>query len=121
MIERDARVAQLAQARLPGPRQARVQPVEVLAPAPGCEHLEQDELVADAGRNRIVLARGAAFSADHGAANAHVRFNVAACETPRVADYLRERLAAIARWGQVFRPGSGSTSRDPDTGSGVKA
>jgi DNA-binding transcriptional MocR family regulator len=54
-----------------------------------------DELVADADRNRIVLARGAAFSADPRARDPHIRFNVAACQPPRVADYLRTRLEAI--------------------------
>jgi DNA-binding transcriptional MocR family regulator len=57
--------------------------------------VDVDELVADAGRNQIVLARGAAFSADQRAADPHIRFNVAACQAPRVADYLRERLQAI--------------------------
>jgi len=65
--------------------------------------VDVDELVADAGRNQIVLARGAAFSADHRAADPHIRFNVAACQAPRVADYLRERLQAIVKareaWG----------------------
>jgi len=64
--------------------------------------VDVDELVADAGRNRIVLARGAAFSADHGAANPHIRFNVAACQPPRVADYLRERLEAIRAAREVW-------------------
>jgi DNA-binding transcriptional MocR family regulator len=53
-----------------------------------------DELVQDAVRNRIVLARGAAFSAS-GGRDPHIRFNAVACQQPRVADFLRERLEAV--------------------------
>ena len=57
--------------------------------------VDVDELVADAGRNRILLARGAAFTPGH-AADPHIRFNVAICQQPQVAAYLRERLEAFA-------------------------
>jgi DNA-binding transcriptional MocR family regulator len=56
--------------------------------------VDLDELVADAGRNHILLAGGAAFRVRQ-EADPHVRFNVAICQQPRVADYLRERLQAI--------------------------
>jgi DNA-binding transcriptional MocR family regulator len=58
--------------------------------------VDVDELVADAGRNRIVLARGAAFTAAH-RVDPHLRFNVAVCQQPQVAAYLHERLEAIER------------------------
>src|SRR5262249_25554110 len=53
-----------------------------------------DLLVQDAFRNKILLVRGAAFLAD-GSADPHIRFNVAMCQAPAVADYLRERLRAV--------------------------
>lgn len=56
--------------------------------------VDVDELVADAGRNRILLAAGAAFRVAR-EPDPHVRFNVAICQQPRVAHYLRERLQAI--------------------------
>ncbi len=52
-------------------------------------------LVQDAWRNKILLVCGAAFTADS-PADPHIRFNVAACQAPRVAEYLLERLAALA-------------------------
>ena len=64
-----------------------------------------DELVQDAHRNKIVLARGAAFSAG-GVADAHLRFNVAVCQEPRVADYLAERIAALHGAGEVVKRAS---------------
>ena len=53
-----------------------------------------DALVQDAMRNKILLVRGAAFFAD-GTPDPHIRFNVAMCQAPAVADYLRERLQAV--------------------------
>jgi len=61
-----------------------------------------DELVQDAHRNKILLARGAAFTAE-GAHDPHLRFNVAACEEPRVADYLADRLGALRGAGDTMR------------------
>ena len=58
------------------------------------EGVDVDLLVQDAMRNKILLVRGAAFMAD-GNADPHIRFNVAMCQAPAVADYLRERLQAI--------------------------
>lgn len=52
-------------------------------------------LVQDAYRNKILLVRGATFSADK-QADAHIRFNVAFSQQPRLADYLRERLQSLA-------------------------
>jgi DNA-binding transcriptional MocR family regulator len=52
-------------------------------------------LVQDAYRNKILLVRGATFSADN-LADAHIRFNVAFSQQPRLADYLRERLQSLA-------------------------
>ena len=52
-------------------------------------------LVQDAYRNKIVLMRGATFSADS-QADAHIRFNVAFAQQPRLAEYLRERLQSLA-------------------------
>jgi DNA-binding transcriptional MocR family regulator len=54
-----------------------------------------DGLVKDAWHNRILLARGATFSASS-AADAHLRFNVVFSQQPRLAAYLGERLAAVA-------------------------
>jgi DNA-binding transcriptional MocR family regulator len=52
-------------------------------------------LVQDAYRNKILLARGATFSADT-RPDTHIRFNVAFSQHPRLSDYLRERLQALA-------------------------
>jgi DNA-binding transcriptional MocR family regulator len=52
-------------------------------------------LVQDAYRNKILLVRGATFSADN-PTDAHIRFNVAFSQHPRLADYLRERLQSLA-------------------------
>ncbi|MEN9398416.1 MAG: hypothetical protein RLZ81_2946 [Pseudomonadota bacterium] len=52
-------------------------------------------LVQDAYRNKILLVRGATFSADQ-QADAHIRFNVAFSQQPRLAEYLRERLQSLA-------------------------
>jgi hypothetical protein len=56
--------------------------------------VDVDELAADAARNHILLVGGAAFRVGR-EADPHIRFNVAVCQQPRVADYLRERLQAI--------------------------
>jgi DNA-binding transcriptional MocR family regulator len=61
-----------------------------------------DALVEDAGRNRILLARGAVFTAAPRAADPHIRFNVAACQPPQVAAYLGERLTAIEQARQSY-------------------
>jgi DNA-binding transcriptional MocR family regulator len=62
------------------------------------EGLDVDLLVQDAYQNKILLMRGAAFSA-YAVADRHVRFNVAFSQHPRLSEYLRERLhgAATAR------------------------
>jgi DNA-binding transcriptional MocR family regulator len=56
--------------------------------------VDVDLLVQDAYRNKILLMRGAAFSATD-APNRHLRFNVAFCQQPRLSDYLKARLDAI--------------------------
>jgi len=57
--------------------------------------VDVDLLVQDALRNKIVLARGASFTADSGP-NPHLRFNVVSAQHPRLADYLGQRLQAWA-------------------------
>jgi DNA-binding transcriptional MocR family regulator len=52
-------------------------------------------LVQDAYRNKILLVRGATFSADKPDDN-HIRFNVAFSQQLRLAEYLRERLQSLA-------------------------
>lgn len=54
-------------------------------------------LVQDAYRNKIVLARGASFSAQTAVPDRHLRFNVVFSQQPRLADYLGERLRAMAQ------------------------
>lgn len=57
--------------------------------------LDVDLLVQDAYRNKIVLMRGAAFSASD-TPDQHVRFNVAFSQHPHLSNYLHERLQAVA-------------------------
>lgn len=57
--------------------------------------LDVDLLVQDAYRNKILLMRGAAFSAND-IPDQHVRFNVAFSQHPRLSNYLQERLEAVA-------------------------
>lgn len=59
------------------------------------EGLDVDLLVQDAYRNKILLMRGAAFSAND-TPNRHIRFNVAFSQHPRLSSYLQERLEAVA-------------------------
>lgn len=60
-------------------------------------------LVKDAYRNGIVLARGATFRADAQAAagDPHIRFNAGISQQARLADYLGERLRAVALAGDL--------------------
>lgn len=60
------------------------------------DEVDADLLVQDANRNKILLARGTTFTADASAVQ-HLRFNVVFSQHPRLADYLRERLQAVAR------------------------
>jgi DNA-binding transcriptional MocR family regulator len=64
--------------------------------------VDVEELVRDAYRHKIVLMRGAAFTAD-GAADPHIRFNVAFSQHTRLADYLRPRLSALAQAQSTLR------------------
>lgn len=59
------------------------------------EGLDVDLLVQDAYRNKILLMRGAAFSAND-TPDRHIRFNVAFSQHPRLSTYLQERLQAVA-------------------------
>jgi len=56
--------------------------------------VDVDLLVQDAMRNKILLARGASFTADN-RPDPHIRFNVVFGQHQRLADYLRDRLAAL--------------------------
>jgi DNA-binding transcriptional MocR family regulator len=55
--------------------------------------VDMDLLVQDAFRNKILLVRGATFSANN-KADRHIRFNVAFSQDARLSSYLRERLQA---------------------------
>ncbi len=57
--------------------------------------VDVDGLVKEAFRRGILLVRGATFAAD-GAADPHLRFNVAFSQQPRLAEFLREQLSAAA-------------------------
>jgi len=81
------------------------------------EGVDIDLLVQDALRNKILLVRGAAFMAD-GSADPHIRFNVAMCQAPQVADYLREKLSPHARSRSLPPEGAG---REPTGGAGSAA
>lgn len=59
------------------------------------EGVDVDLLVQDAYCNKILLMRGAAFSAND-TPDRHVRFNVAFSQHPRLSNYLQERLQAVA-------------------------
>lgn len=59
------------------------------------EGLDVDLLVQDAYRNKILLMRGAAFSAND-TPDQHIRFNVAFSQHPRLSSYLQDRLQAVA-------------------------
>jgi DNA-binding transcriptional MocR family regulator len=63
--------------------------------------LDVDLLVQDAYRNKILLMRGAAFSAND-IPDQHVRFNVAFSQHPRLSSYLQERLEAVRRSSLIF-------------------
>ena len=56
--------------------------------------IDIDVLVQDAYRHKILLMRGAAFSASN-TSNHFVRFNIAFSQQPRLSLYLKERLDAI--------------------------
>lgn len=57
--------------------------------------VDADLLVQDAWRNNILLVRGATFTADN-TPDPHIRFNVVFSQHLRLAEYLRERLQALA-------------------------
>jgi DNA-binding transcriptional MocR family regulator len=71
--------------------------------------LDVDLLVQDAYRNKIVMMRGAAFSAND-APDQHIRFNVAISQHPRVSTYLEERLRAVAGVRSSLARASGAAS-----------
>ncbi|MGQ3053481.1 MAG: aminotransferase-like domain-containing protein, partial [Roseateles sp.] len=55
--------------------------------------VDVDGVVREAFRSGILLVRGATFAAD-GAADAHIRFNAAFSQQPRLAEFLRDQLSA---------------------------
>ena len=73
------------------------------------EGLDVDLLVQDAYRNKILLMRGGAFSAN-GTPDRHIRFNVAFSQHPRVSTYLQERLQAVAGARSSLARASGAAS-----------
>ena len=54
--------------------------------------VDVDGVVKEAFRNGILLVRGATFAAD-GSPDAHIRFNVAFCQQPRLSQFLQEQLS----------------------------
>jgi DNA-binding transcriptional MocR family regulator len=75
------------------------------------EGLDVDLLVQDAYRNKILLMRGAAFSAND-APDQHIRFNVVFSQHPRLSNYLQERLQAVAGARSSLARVSGAASLD---------
>jgi DNA-binding transcriptional MocR family regulator len=75
------------------------------------EGLDVDLLVQDAYRNKILLMRGAAFSANN-TPDRHIRFNVAFSQHPRLSNYLQERLEAVAGARSSLARVSGAASSD---------
>jgi DNA-binding transcriptional MocR family regulator len=69
------------------------------------DEVDLNLLVQDAYRNKILLVRGATFRANS-QADAHIRFNVAFSQQPRLADYLHERLQSLAGPRAVLAPTS---------------
>lgn len=60
--------------------------------------VDVDTLVKDAFRHQILLVRGATFTANpetSDTADPHIRFNVVYSQHQRLADYLRQRFAAV--------------------------
>lgn len=64
--------------------------------------VDVDGLVREAFRDGILLVRGATFAAD-GAGDAHLRFNAAFSQQPRLADFLRHQLSASASARQALQ------------------
>ena len=75
------------------------------------EGVDVDLLVQDAYRNKILLMRGAAFSAND-TPDRHIRFNVAFSQHPRLSDYLQQRLQAVAGARSSLARVSGAASLD---------
>jgi DNA-binding transcriptional MocR family regulator len=73
------------------------------------EGLDVDLLVQDAYQNKILLMRGAAFSAND-TPDRHIRFNVAFSQHPRLSSYLEERLQAVAGARSSLARASGAPS-----------
>ena len=71
--------------------------------------IDIDVLVQDAFRHKILLMRGAAFSASD-ASNRYIRFNIAFSQQPRLSEYLKERLGAIKAAQSLIVQGRGKTS-----------
>jgi DNA-binding transcriptional MocR family regulator len=71
--------------------------------------LDVDLLVQDAYRNKILMMRGSAFSADD-TPDQHIRFNVAFNQHPCLSAYLKERLRAVADARPSLARASGAAS-----------
>lgn len=57
--------------------------------------VDVDSVVREAFRSGILLVRGATFAAD-GARDAHIRFNAAFSQQPRLAQFLQDQLSAVS-------------------------
>jgi DNA-binding transcriptional MocR family regulator len=57
--------------------------------------VDVDTLVKDAFRHQILLVRGSTFTANGDSGDPHIRFNVVYSQHQRLADYLKQRFAAV--------------------------
>ena len=71
--------------------------------------VDVDGVVREAFRHGILLVRGATFAAD-GASDAHIRFNVAFSQQPRLGDFLCEQLSAATSAQRVMERARGRVS-----------
>jgi DNA-binding transcriptional MocR family regulator len=74
--------------------------------------VDVDLLVQDAYQNKLLLMRGAAFSAND-TPDQHIRFNVAFSQHPRLSGYLQERLQAMAGARSSLARARGTAAADP--------
>ncbi|MCV2362465.1 PLP-dependent aminotransferase family protein [Paucibacter sp. DJ1R-11] len=82
------------------------------------EGVDMTLLLQDAYRNKILLVGGPTFSST-GQAPRHLRFNVVFSQQPRLADYLRERLQAVADSSALLRRLPGGSAKPLQSGSSV--
>jgi DNA-binding transcriptional MocR family regulator len=74
--------------------------------------VDVDLLVQDAYQNKLLLMRGAAFSAND-TPDQHIRFNVAFSQHPRLSGYLQEHLQAMAGARSSLARARGTAAADP--------